>query len=724
MPHSAQIFASLIESKEVEQMHDVSNIRMHGFNPFRDEAASSCPGGWSLIPLQWSVMENKGGRFLSSTQKILDFEFYHTFPKESMSHQNSEKEEQKEKEEEEEDVVDEDDETVPYGFGEGCFESDILVVSSGTVHGVLLWWKLFLLSPDIDPERSVWYTTKPGEMNWQDHWLQVVYPLPQSIECVAGDIIRVTSAHDTLRIWLKAEKMVTPIVNASIPTVVANHRQDTSLLGMKIPSLSTNALDQVIANASSTADSNFNSCSGLSGIGNSAFQNKIENYTTLLGTESTDPGIDHSSESKAKKFKSSPSMTDSTHVMKDMVPVSAELRLQPSQCTCGWHLLCGVERIQCLNDAEKYGKWEAAITDLLRILNLSQESTVNLNNTDQGVVHRVILDVSDGSILSIAAALKLRMMKEESLQDISASSSATSTSTSIDSLRIVSIERKDFSRMFHDRLVTSNDVDESVMLWDGEDWGDIENWLFLEEEEEEEEEEGKDSDKGDKDGNSDGAKNEGDDCVDSVPVLVTAENSNGDKQVREVVRIAALIGECFYYQLHALPTWQALSFLYKRTEMDEKLEESALVLPGGAYVMAAAIELTDLSGTYGNAGMYVHTDEDPLHSIFRLLMTRYSVCYCFFPQQNSVEKTLFTVQTRVLFFPIVLFLQPFFTLSPIIPPLPSSFSSISGFDHRDLDKAQEDWHEHMFPYKLGGYRKRMLTKPTGAMTHMCIFHMV
>ena len=69
--------------------------------------------------------------------------------------------------------------------------------------------------------------------------------------------------------------------------------------------------------------------------------------------------------------------------------------------------------------------------------------------------------------------------------------------------------------------------------------------------------------------------------------------------------IAALISECFYYQLHALPTWQALSFLYKRTELESKLEPKALVLPGGAFIMAAAVELTDLAGTYGIAGMCV-----------------------------------------------------------------------------------------------------------------------
>ena len=74
----------------------------------------------------------------------------------------------KEEEEEEEEGVNE-----PYAFGEGCSITDIPVHANGTVHAIMLYWKAYLLSPEIDPERTVVYTTQPGVMNWQDHWLQV-----------------------------------------------------------------------------------------------------------------------------------------------------------------------------------------------------------------------------------------------------------------------------------------------------------------------------------------------------------------------------------------------------------------------------------------------------------------------------------------------------------------------------------------------------------------------
>ena len=39
-------------------------------------------------------------------------------------------------------------------------------------------------------------------------------------------------------------------------------------------------------------------------------------------------------------------------------------------------------------------------------------------------------------------------------------------------------------------------------------------------------------------------------------------------------------------------------------------------------------------------------------------------------------------------------------------------NSVHGFDHNALDRVQDDWHTHMFPYKLGNYRHKLLTKPS------------
>lgn len=36
---------------------------------------------------------------------------------------------------------------------------------------------------------------------------------------------------------------------------------------------------------------------------------------------------------------------------------------------------------------------------------------------------------------------------------------------------------------------------------------------------------------------------------------------------------------------------------------------------------------------------------------------------------------------------------------------------MNGFDHTPFDEVQQGWHEHLFPYKLSQYRKKLLTKP-------------
>ena len=59
------------------------------------------------------------------------------------------------------------------------------------------------------------------------------------------------------------------------------------------------------------------------------------------------------------------------------------------------------------------------------------------------------------------------------------------------------------------------------------------------------------------------------------------------------IEILALVGDQYQFQL-ARPTWQALSFLYQRTAIAPFLAEGAPIVPGGARVMAACFELTDL----------------------------------------------------------------------------------------------------------------------------------
>ena len=703
MPYSAEIFGTLVESKELQQMHDISNIKLHNFNPYRDESAKFCQGGWSLIPIQWNEIENRGGKILSDAHQILNFEFFHTFNETenpnknnndtSGSNDNGDKDDN---ENENDSECEDENENGPYVFGEGCFESDITVSTSGNVHAIMLYWKVYLLSPEIDPERTVTYTTQPNIMNWQDHWLQVVFLLPEELVCVVGDIIRVTAAHDTLRIWLQAVKIIRTTQDAE--DFNQNDMNDHSNLNEKLSSLS--AL-KVLDVESET---------------NKSKKMKITEEVEEKGNE----------EEKSEKEK-----VEKDEELKIMVPIPASLRLLPSQCSCGWHLLCGAERIQAINDEKKNNLWARAIDDLLvriadprsvltrisdpesvssntiatKKLNIKNSNTKNIEDTDIKNIEnlkydnqstRIILDVGDGSVISIAIAReinRLNILKNENYEEDNANNEENREvnkdkskeenkhenkgeneseneienvesnnesdkiySNALSEIKVVSMECKTFSRMFHDRLVDSNDVQEIMMIWDGIQWDEINEYYsdnysdnYSDEnegnnEEEIEENVGVEIGEGEElmavdDGGFEMENKEGNEEMeeedDIAPTLITLidTNMNTDTdvdvntdatqsalsqteghsqsksegqtqlQTHSPVTIAALVSECFYYQLHALPTWQAISFLYKRTELQNKLEKNALILPGRAYVMAAAIELTDLSGTYGKAGM-------------------------------------------------------------------------------------------------------------------------
>jgi hypothetical protein len=107
-------------------------------------------------------------------------------------------------------------------------------------------------------------------------------------------------------------------------------------------------------------------------------------------------------------------------------------------------------------------------------------------------------------------------------------------------------------------------------------------------------------------------------------------------------KISALISECYYYQLHAQPTWQCLSFLYQRLSMNALLADNVIIVPSRARVMAAAFMLEDLHVGHGQVGI------------------------------------------------------------------------VDGFNHSPLDYFKDGWASYSFPYKLGTYRKRLLSTP------MCI----
>jgi hypothetical protein len=71
------------------------------------------------------------------------------------------------------------------------------------------------------------------------------------------------------------------------------------------------------------------------------------------------------------------------------------------QCRCGWHLLCGPERMQSLSDARRLQQWQQGVASLVaRMLQMTPPP----QNPD---AIPLVLDVSDGSTLAFMAAVEL-----------------------------------------------------------------------------------------------------------------------------------------------------------------------------------------------------------------------------------------------------------------------------------------------------------------------------
>ena len=425
MPYDADVYATLVESNDIKNMHDVSQFsKLYKMNPWRDDDAKDCSGGWSLVPVHWKEsLEARNARYLSSSKQILNVNFTKGYS---------------------EDL----DETTGCPFGSGCYETDIVVEQDGSLDGVLLWWKLKLLSPELDPERILTYSTEPGVQNWQDHWLQVVYPLPKSFDCQQGDHFRIKASHDTIRISIDVNKVVE---------------------------------------------------------------------------------VNNDNRKRAK-----------VDVMKQMVPCSVE-GTDTVQCSCGWHFLCGPERLLMLNDSLRASTYDKAINVLISKFCKIQNET------------SIILDTGDGSLLSILAGNALKRIYTDN-----------------DKIKIVSKESQQFSRIFHDQLIESNELENIMILWDGDNFDDVVNVIYDE---------------------------------------IDIENSSTAPTSQIIY---ALMSECFQYQLTALPVWQALSFYYERISLQSLLSDNAIIMPAKGYIMAAAIELESLYISHGNAEIVSGFDHTPL----------------------------------------------------------------------------------------------------------------
>jgi SAM-dependent methyltransferase len=514
IPHRGELYCTLVSGRELSAMHSVDDIsfgveKVGAATPWRNAWAADCAGGWPLVPVHWTSLQDRARASegpaaapssptfleMSAAHTVLSFDFYHSNLDESVR--------------------------------DRCCETDIVVtqvsgeddgaVGVGTATGLLLYWKVWMLSPNIDPLQELFYSTKPGDMNWQDHWVQVVCPLPRALVCKKGDVVRVTCHHDNLRIWCKSA------VISSTSSMAAALPVSPSLKRLKSET-------EVGLSAAAAKNQTWRDCSD---------------------------GDD----------------------------------LSPVECTCGWHLLHSSDRLLMLNDKYRRSAYEEAVKAAVRQIVSSLQSEMKvpvpaLGLSGEGAeasasvgvgglgYYPLILDVADGSVLGLTAAHFLNSF---------VMSGSVSTAAAAKACRVVSRETKAMSELFYSQLAEANGLPHIFSTWAGGDLSELQDFFVSDEESE-----------------SDSELPQENASATSGAAVKGAEVEEEEEQLP--VRIVALLSDCYQYQLQARQVWQAISYHYQRSSLQSLLSLNAVIVPARAYVMVAALQLTDLHVNHGNVG--------------------------------------------------------------------------------------------------------------------------
>lgn len=158
IPRKAKLYGAIVCSELCSKFQDLGrNFTLH-----RSKISDSCRAGSCGIPLHIdSLQEGRDYQVLTEHIVLFEFDFSRHCPEERAQHYRIPRSE------------------------------------NGIPNGVLTWWEL-----DLTGEGDVVYSTKPGEENWQDHWLPVLYPMPSG--GTAGrqkSDIELSAGHNQLSFW-------------------------------------------------------------------------------------------------------------------------------------------------------------------------------------------------------------------------------------------------------------------------------------------------------------------------------------------------------------------------------------------------------------------------------------------------------------------------------------------------------------------------------------------
>jgi protein arginine N-methyltransferase 7 len=160
VPKRACIYAQVVQHQGLRHYADLSEMQWaQGLLPQRNAAATDCRGGRVALPIHIAEIKPTPV-YLTDPIRVLDFDFTVPSIERAVSSRT-------------------------------CIEK---AIASGKADAVLFWWDLYL-SDDIV------YSTAVGAENWQDHWVQAVYPLPEPVMLSCGEAVHLTAHHSDTAVW-------------------------------------------------------------------------------------------------------------------------------------------------------------------------------------------------------------------------------------------------------------------------------------------------------------------------------------------------------------------------------------------------------------------------------------------------------------------------------------------------------------------------------------------
>lgn len=160
IPAKASVFARVLNSPFLNKFYDLGqDFPMHR----TPTDGPKCRGGVVPVPIHIGALrQNEDYHFISDSFKVFDFDFSTDVI--APRHQ----------------------------------KINVPRTERGVAHAVISWWVL-----DLVGDGSITYSTEPGVENWQDHWLQMVYPLPGCMQMRTADSstsIKLEATHNDVSI--------------------------------------------------------------------------------------------------------------------------------------------------------------------------------------------------------------------------------------------------------------------------------------------------------------------------------------------------------------------------------------------------------------------------------------------------------------------------------------------------------------------------------------------